>query len=78
MFGAINKGQFEALRVTEPDPCVVEAFDAMAASLDARIRSNVAESDTLAALRDTLLPNLISVSGKIQLGTATRIIGMTA
>ena len=78
VFGAINKGQFEALRVTEPDPCVVEAFDAMAASLDARIRSNVAESDTLAALRDTLLPNLISVSGKIQLGTATRIIGMTA
>ena len=76
VFGAINKGQFEALKVTEPDPCVVEAFDAMSASLDARIRSNVAESDTLAALRDTLLPKLIS--GEIRLGKTARTIGTTA
>ena len=76
VFGAINKGQFEALRVTEPDPCVVEAFDAMSASHDARIRSNVAESDTLAALRDTLLPKLIS--GAIRLGKTARTIGTTA
>jgi type I restriction enzyme S subunit len=60
VFGAINKGQFEALKVTEPDPRIVEAFDTMAANLDARIRSNVRETHTLAALRDTLLPELIS------------------
>ena len=65
VFGAINKGQFEALKVTEPDPRVVEAFDTMAATLDARIRSNVRESHTLAALRDMLLPEL--VSGRVRL-----------
>ncbi len=60
VFGAINKRQFEALKVIEPNSCVVDAFDASSAILDARIRMNVAESRTLAALRDTLLPKLVS------------------
>lgn len=68
VFGAINKSQFEALKVTEPDPRIVEAFDTMAANLDARIRSNVRETHTLAALRDTLLPELIS--GELRLRDA--------
>ena len=68
VFGAINKGQFEALKVTEPDPRVVEAFDTMAVNLDARIRSNIRESHILAALRDTLLPEL--VSGEVRLRDA--------
>ena len=60
VFGEINKGQFQALKVTEPGPRAVEAFDAMSVSLDARIRSNTAASRTLAGLRDSLLPKLIS------------------
>ena len=60
VFGAINKSQFETLRVVEPDPNVVAAFDSCAQALDAKIRSNIAESRTLAALRDSLLPKLIS------------------
>ncbi len=60
VFGAINKGQFEALKVIEPDSHIVDAFDSTAKHLDVRIRSNVTESYTLAALRDTLLPKLIS------------------
>ena len=60
VFGAVNKSQFEALRVIEPNPNIVEAFDSCARPLDARIRSNIAESRALAALRDALLPKLIS------------------
>ncbi|MCY4354419.1 MAG: restriction endonuclease subunit S [Truepera sp.] len=60
VFGAINKGQFEALRVIEPSPDIVAAFDSYAQPLDGKIRSNTAESRTLTALRDTLLPRLVS------------------
>ena len=60
VFGAINKGQFEALRMIEADPNTVDAFDSLAGPLDARIRSSVSESRALVALRDTLLPKLIS------------------
>ena len=60
VFGAVNKSQFEALRVIEPNPNIVEAFDSCARPLDTRIRSNIAESRALAALRDALLPKLIS------------------
>jgi len=72
VFGAINKGQFQALKVTEPDPRVVEAFDAMAVNLDARIRSNTAATRTWAGLRDTILPTLIS--GEIRVPAAERLV----
>ena len=60
VFGAINKGQFEALRMVDADPKTVNAFDSLAGPLDARVRSSVAESRTLASFRDALLPTLIS------------------
>ena len=60
VFGAINKGQFEALRMVDADPKTVNVFDSLAGPLDARVRSSVAESRTLASLRDALLPKLIS------------------
>ena len=60
VFGAINKNQFESLQVLEPDATIVDAFDSCARRFDARIRSNFAESLTLAALRDALLPKLLS------------------
>ena len=65
VFGAINKGQFEALKMIEPSPDIVAAFDSYAQPLDGKIRSNTAESRTLAVLRDTLLPKL--VSGEVRL-----------
>ncbi len=70
VFGAINKGQFEALKVIEPAPRVIDAFDSMSKHLDARLRSNVSESRTLAALRDVLLLKLIS--GEIRVRDAER------
>ena len=72
VFGAINKGQFEALKVIEPEPRVVSAFDSMSRHLDARTRSNVSESGALAALRETLLPKLIS--GETRVGDAERVV----
>ena len=60
VFGAINKKQFEALQTIEPRSELIEAFDARVAAMDVRIRVNVSESRTIAALRDTLLPKLVS------------------
>ncbi len=76
VFGAINKGQFEALRMIEADRKVVEAFDSLAGPLDARVRSSVSDSRTLAALRDTLLPKLIS--GEIRVSEASKLVEVVA
>ena len=72
VFGAINKNQFEALQVLEPDANSVDAFDSCARHLDARIRSSIAESLTLTTLRDALLPKLIS--GELRVKNAERLI----
>ena len=73
VFGAINKGQFEALRMIDADPKTIDAFDSLAGPLDARVRSSVSESRTLVALRDTLLPKLIS--GELRIAEAETLVG---
>ena len=70
VFGAINKKQFEALKVLEPTPKLVELFECHVGPLDDRIRRNVTESETLAQTRDLLLPKLMS--GEIRLREAER------
>ena len=60
VFGAINKQQFEEMPTIDPTSDVVDEFGTFALQFDRRIRSNVAESRTLAALRDALLPKLVS------------------
>ena len=60
VFGAINKEQFKALKTVEPKLAAVDLFETFVLPLDERIRLNVSESRTLAGLRDTLLPKLIS------------------
>ncbi len=60
VFGAITKNQFETLMTLEPNWAVIDGFHSIAGEIDARIRANVYESRTLAALRDTLLPKLLS------------------
>ncbi len=60
VFGAINKRQFETLPTLEPPTVMVDAFGTFALNWDERIRLNTAENRTLAAMRDTLLPKLIS------------------
>jgi type I restriction enzyme, S subunit len=60
VFGAINKLQFEALRIVAAQPSVIDAFDALVSDFDERVRSNEIESATLASTRELLLPKLMS------------------
>jgi len=68
VFGAINKKQFEAIGIIEPNPDLIESFEKMASPMDDEVRNNIEESRTLADLRDTLLPKLIS--GELRIADA--------
>jgi type I restriction enzyme, S subunit len=56
----INQSGVRGLPVLLPKDEVVDAFDQLAVRLTTRLFANCKESRTLAALRDTLLPKLIS------------------
>lgn len=60
VFGSINKQNFENLRFVMPPPQVIAAYEQLAAPLDDQIRTLEHQSRTLATLRDTLLPKLLS------------------
>lgn len=53
-----------------PPPPLLEAFDEHASVFSSRVRQSTEESRTLAALRDALLPKL--VSGEIRVKDAER------
>jgi len=59
-----------------PPPPVMDTFDNLVRSLLDRIQVNIFESRTLAALRDTLLPRLLS--GELRGPHAERLIGQGA
>jgi type I restriction enzyme S subunit len=56
----ISKGIVEETKVVLPPPVLVERFSAAASPLFERWISNLHQSRTLATLRDTLLPKLLS------------------
>ena len=60
VFGSINKDSFEKLRFVIPPSELVTAYERRAAPLDDQIRTLENQSRTLANLRDTLLPKLLS------------------
>lgn len=60
VFSTITRQTFEAVRAVLPPESVLHQFEKCAASLLDPILSNVNESYSLALLRDTLLPKLIS------------------
>jgi type I restriction enzyme S subunit len=60
VFGSINKDSFEKLRFVIPPVEIVAAYERQAAPLDDQIRALEHQSRTLATLRDTLLPKLLS------------------
>ena len=57
-----------------PNSAVLRAFSRLVGSLLARIAQDDRESRTLAALRDTLLPKLIS--GDLRVKDAEKFIGI--
>jgi restriction endonuclease S subunit len=59
-FAEISKQNFRPIRVVLPTKEIMAAFTAKVAPLYAKIKSNLQQSHTLATLRDTLLPKLLS------------------
>jgi len=68
----LNKGDFSKLRLIKPKPDIMQTFHATVNPLFARILNNEYESRTLTALRDTLLPKLIS--GELRIKDAERFL----
>lgn len=73
VFGSINKAAFEKLPFVAADRHVVAAFDHACGPLDDQVEVLERETATLASLRDTLLPKLIS--GALRVPDAERIVG---
>jgi type I restriction enzyme, S subunit len=68
VFGSICRDDFERLPSIAPSESLMCGFERVAAPLDDRIEANERESLAVAALRDTLLPKLIS--GELRLPDA--------
>jgi type I restriction enzyme S subunit len=73
VFGSIGKADFEGLACVEPPGKIIAAFDRACGPLDDGVERNAAETRTLTALRDTLLPKL--VSGELRIPDVDRIVG---
>ncbi|MHB8782939.1 MAG: restriction endonuclease subunit S [Desulfobacteria bacterium] len=71
-FLEISKVNFRPIPIVTPPPAVMQAFEEQARPLYERIVEGARESHTLAALRDTLLPKLIS--GQIRVADAERMV----
>ncbi|BBB66570.1 hypothetical protein UNDYM_2317 [Undibacterium sp. YM2] len=74
VFSTITRQTFEAVRTVLPPENVLQQFEQSAASLLDAIFGNVNESRSLAQLRDTLLPKLIS--GELRVPDPERIAGV--
>ena len=72
VFGSINKKDLQGLPVLEPSEAVLSTFDDIATPIDQGIVENEGKIRTLATLRDTLLPRLIS--GQLRLPDADNAI----
>jgi type I restriction enzyme S subunit len=71
VFGAINKAQFEVLRIIATSHQLVDAFEQLVSGFDERIRCNEIEIGTLIATRDLLLPKLMA--GEIRVKDAAKM-----
>jgi len=70
-FAEISKKNFRPIPILVPSEETLAAFVQQVAPLHQQVVTNLHESRILAALRDALLPKL--VSGKIRVGNATRM-----
>jgi type I restriction enzyme S subunit len=73
VFGSISKKDFHGIPCVVVPPTTIAAFERAVAPLDSRIEILMRESGTLAALRDTLLPKLIS--GELRVKDAEKFVG---
>lgn len=73
VFGSIGKDDFHAIPCVMPPRGLVLAFEQALAPIDSRIEVNEHESRTVTALRDALLPKL--VSGQLRVRDAEGFVG---
>jgi len=69
----LSKGRFSQLKIQSPPASLRSSYNTLVGPLFERILLNDKESGILAALRDTLLPKLIS--GELRVPDAERIVG---
>lgn len=75
VFSTITRQTFEAIQRPVPSPTVLAAFEGLVTGWFDSILSSVEESRTLAQLRDTLLPKLIS--GELRIKDADKFLEHT-
>ncbi len=68
VFDTITRDTLAGVIVTYPEQRIIKAFESLLAPVMRRIRTNLQQAQTLATLRDTLLPRLIS--GQLRLPEA--------
>ena len=68
----IRQAQLREVRVKLPPKKIVEHFSMLFTSLYEKVELNTLENDNLSALRDTLLPKLIS--GKLPIENAEKFL----
>lgn len=73
VFGSITKKDFHQIQRIMPPIELVHAFERFSMPIDSKIANNDQQTQNLAALRDTLLPKLIS--GELRVPDVNRIIG---
>ena len=76
VFDTITRATFDSLQICRPDERCVERFEKLATPLFGRVEQLTRESTNLAALRDILLPRLIS--GKLRIPEAEVAVAETA
>lgn len=72
VFGSISQRDFKAIEVVAPGPMFIKRFQELAGPMDDLLLANSDESQTLAELRDILLPKLLS--GEIRVPEAEGIV----
>lgn len=75
-FMEISKKAFRPILAVKPESKVLNAFEAIAGELFERLKSNEQQAQTLANLRDVLLPRLIS--GQLRLPEAQALVEQAA
>jgi type I restriction enzyme S subunit len=71
VFHNLNKSQFSNLKIIEPSFELAQAYETMVLPIMSKILENEKQNQTLAALRDTLLPKLMSGELRVDATAAT-------